>query len=109
MIRRIVSLALALLLLVTAGCGGRKAEPTLQVTAEQRGSGLVLRLQTTNFVLGKDGHAHVRLNGGPEAMIYGSTYTIPELKPGLYTIEVELQDLQHKYLGVKQTLHYEVK
>jgi hypothetical protein len=42
-------------------------------------------------------------------MIYGSTYTIPELKPGLYTIEVELQDLQHKYLGVKQTLHYEVK
>lgn len=109
MIRRMLVLALVLLTLTLAACGGKKSEPQLQVSAEQKGSGLVLRLQTTDFAIGKDGHAHVRLNGGDEAMIYAYTYTIPELQPGLYTIEVELSNLKHENLGVKQTLQHEQK
>jgi hypothetical protein len=107
MLRRILPLLLALLVL--AGCGGRKAQPTLQVSAEQKGASLVIRAQTTNFVAGKDGHIHIRLNDGPEAMIYGSTYTIPEVKPGSYKIDVELADQKHVPIGVRQTIQVEVK
>ncbi|MFZ5828294.1 MAG: hypothetical protein ACOY94_28645 [Bacillota bacterium] len=105
---RIFVLALLLLTLALTGCGGRP-EPTLEVSAEQRGSGLVILMKTTNFRLGQDGHAHVRLNGGPEAMIYSNTYTIPKLDPGVYTIEVELSNVKHENLGIKQTIQHEVK
>lgn len=108
MTRRILILALALLLLLVSGCG-KRPDPTVEATAEQRGSGLVIRIKTTNFTLGKDGHAHVRLNGGPEAMIYGPTYTIPELEPGLYTIDVELSNTKHENLGIKTSIQQEVK
>lgn len=108
MIRRTTGLVLLLLLVILVGCG-QKAAPTLQVSAEQRGNSLVIHLATTNFVIGKDGHGHVRLNGGPEAMIYSRTYTIPEIEPGTYTIDVELQNLEHESLGIKQTIQYEVK
>ncbi|MFZ5816566.1 MAG: hypothetical protein ACOY93_14910 [Bacillota bacterium] len=107
MILRFLPLVL-LLLALTAGCGGRPA-PTLQVSAEQRGEDLVIHLRTANFSLGRDGHAHIRLNGGPEAMIYGPAYTVPDLAPGLYIIEVELSNQRHENLGIKQTIQYEVK
>lgn len=107
MVRQILVLALLLLTLGATGCG-RRPDPTLEVSAEQRGSGLVIQMKTTNFRLGKDGHAHVRLNGGPEAMIYANTYTIPEIEPGIYTIEVELANVKHENLGIKQTIQYEV-
>lgn len=109
MIRRMLGLTLALTLLLLAGCGSNKPQPTLQVTSEQKGKGLVLRLQTTNFVIGKDGHAHLHLNDGPEVMIYANTYTIPELKPGLYKIEVELSNSQHENTGIKQIIEQEIK
>lgn len=108
MIRRFLVLVLLLVTVTAIGCG-KRPEPTVHATAEQRGSSLVIRITTTNFVLGKDGHAHVRLNGGPEAMIYANTYTIPEIKPGLYTIEVELSNAKHENLGIKQTMECEVK
>lgn len=108
MARRFLLLALLALTLIAAGCGKRPA-PTLEVSAEQRGSSLVILLKTTNFTLGRDGHAHVRLNGGPEAMIYANSYTIPKIDPGLYTIEVELSNQKHENLGIKQTIQYEVK
>lgn len=107
MVRRLLLLLLALALL--AGCGGKKAEPTLAVTAEQRETSLVIRIQTTHFVMGKDGHAHIRLNGGPEAMIYANTYTVPNLAPGRYEIDVELSDPKHVDLGIRQLIEFEMK
>lgn len=107
MMRRLLPLLLSVLLLVA--CGGKKTEPTLAVSAEQKGAGLVIRVKAANFTFGKDGHAHVRLNGGPEAMIYADTYTIPTLTPGLYRIDVELANVKHEPLGVHKSVEYEVK
>lgn len=109
--RRLLTLLLLMLALAgLPGCGAaRRPEPTLAVSAEQRGSSLVISIRTTNFAVGKDGHAHVRLNGGSEAMIYASTYTVPDVKPGVYQIEVQLSNQKHENLDVKQTFYYEVK
>ncbi len=96
------------LLLILAGCGG-KPQPTLSASAEQKGEGMVVYIQTTNFRIGPDGHVHVRLNGGEEAMVYANTYTIPKLDPGHYVIDVELSNAKHENLGVKQTLELEIK
>jgi len=105
-------LAVLLLLIVgvaVLGCSASKAEPTLSVTLEQSGSDLIIRMETTNFVLGTTGHAHVRLDGGPEAMPNTKTYIVPNVIPGRHWVSVELSDPVHKPLGIKQTVEIDTK
>lgn len=110
MVQRLFAVGLLALALVVTGCGGgKKTERTLSVTAEQQGSELKLRFETTNFEVGKDGHIHVRINGGPEAMVFAYTYTVPDLAPGRYEIETELSNAKHVNLGIKRTITVEMK
>src|SRR4051794_14886185 len=89
--------------LVLTGCGsGTKTRPTVDFSLEQSGESLIIRVETTNFKVPTDGHAHIRLDNGSEAMAYGQTYTIPKVEKGKHTVSVQLSDVSHNYLGVKQ-------
>lgn len=107
-VRRRIAAAL-LAVLVLAGCGGKKSEPTLEVEARQEGRNLVVQVSTQGYVIGQDGHVHVYLNDGPEAMIYGHTYTVEDIEPGNYKIRVELANIRHENIGVSQIVEIEVK
>jgi len=111
-VRRLGVTALSALLAAAllAGCGGKEtAAPTLSVQASQEGSSLVVRVSTENWQPGRDGHVHIYLNDGPEAMIYGYTYTVPDIEPGEYKIHVALADNRHEHIGVSETICFEVK
>lgn len=110
--RRLSATALAALLaaVLLAGCGSKEtAAPKLSVQASQEGTSLVVRVSTENWQPGKDGHVHIYLNDGPEAMIYGYTYTVPDIEPGQYKIHVELANTRHENIGVSETIYFEVK
>ncbi|BAD41016.1 hypothetical protein [Symbiobacterium thermophilum] len=93
-----------------AGCGGKQsAEPKLAVTASQEDGALVVRISTENWQPGKDGHVHIYLNDGPEAMIYGYTYRVPGIEPGRYKIHVELANPRHEHIGVSETIYFDVQ
>lgn len=94
--------------LLVTGCA-EKPKPALKVTAEQKGTNLVIHMETTHFEIGKDGHAHIRLDGGPEVMPYTATYTVPNVKPGKHKVWVELSDPSHVPLGVQQAVQIETK
>ncbi|HLN62801.1 MAG TPA: hypothetical protein VK464_14745 [Symbiobacteriaceae bacterium] len=104
-------LALVVLLAMVAGCG--KTEPktgvTLDATVVQKGEGISISVKTTGFQVPKDGHIHISVDGGPQAMAYSNTYTIPKVAPGVHKVEVGLSDMQHNDLGVSQTKEIEVK
>jgi predicted small lipoprotein YifL len=109
MMRRLGPALLSLLLLfVLLGCG-KKEPPYLKVTVTQQGQNIVIKADTGSFKLGKDGHMHVRLDDGPEAMPRGDTYTIGNQKPGMHKIYVELADPDHNPLGISQTVQFELK
>ncbi|MEW8977909.1 MAG: hypothetical protein AB2385_05840 [Symbiobacterium sp.] len=102
--------ALALAAALLTGCGGRDSEgPTLAVTAAQEGRDLVVYVKTENWEAGRDGHVHIYLNDGPEAMIYGYKYTVPNIEPGEYKIHVELANTRHEHIGVSETIYFEIK
>lgn len=101
--------ALAAALALT-GCGGKQsAQPELSVSASQEDGALVVRVSTENWQPGKDGHIHIYLNDGPEAMIYGYTYRVPDIEPGRYKIHVELANQRHEPIGVSETIYFEVQ
>jgi len=100
---RVVRLCLAGVLalsILAAGC--TKPQPTLQVHAEQVDKDLVIKIQTTNFKVGRNGHIHLRINGGPEVMLLSDTYRLTNAAPGVYSIFVELSDPNHRNLDVDQ-------
>jgi len=104
------AIALVLAALALAGCGGQRSEaPKLSVTASQEDGALVVHVKTENWQVGKDGHVHIYLNDGPEAMIYGYTYRVPDIEPGEYKIHVELANRRHEHIGVSETIYFEVK
>lgn len=106
--RRLMA-ALLLAVLVLAGCGGKRSEPTLDVVARQDGQNLVVQVSTQGYVIGKDGHVHIYLNDGPEAMIFGDTYTVENIEPGKYKIRVELANIRHENIGIGKTVEFEIK
>lgn len=98
----------ALLVLALLGCGG-KSKPTIEMALSQQSDGLRVDVTTTGFEVGKDGHLHLRLDGGPETMVYKSNYTFPNVEPGKHSVFVELSNVAHKPLGVSQTKEIEIK
>lgn len=107
--KRTVGIVLLAALVLLAACGAPKAKPTLAVTAEQVGTDLVIKMETGNFEIGKDGHAHLRLDGGPEVMPNTAAYTVPNIKPGKHKVWVELSDPGHVPLKVQQEIEVETK
>lgn len=105
----VFAVVLALALLMT-GCGRpATAKPTLDFTLQQQGTNLVVQIDTGSFRIPGDGHPHLRLDGGPEVMLYGKTYTIPNVKPGKHAVSIELSNVQHEMLGVKLEKVIEIK
>lgn len=98
---------LALSTVLVGGCA--KTPPTLQVDAQQVGKDLVITMATTNFKVGQSGHVHMRINGGPEVMLMGNTYTLANAAPGTYSIFVQLSDPNHRPLNVDKTVEVLVK
>lgn len=96
-------------LLLLAGCRAQRPQPEFDFTVEQKGEGLTVRVETGAFEVPKDGHVHVRLDDGPEAMIYGKSYTIPKVAPGKHKVIVQLSDPQHNYFGVSKEKEIEIK
>ncbi|HYG59404.1 MAG TPA: hypothetical protein VD902_15185 [Symbiobacteriaceae bacterium] len=99
-----------LVTLLAAGCrAASKPVPTLDFTLEQEGEGLVVRVQVTGMQVPEQGHVHVYLDDGPEAMAYTTTYRIPKVAPGAHKVRVELSDMQHRPLGVSLTKEITIK
>lgn len=108
--RRAFALVLLTLALVgLTACSRQRPAPQMDFTLEQQGESLVVRVQVQNFRVPADGHVHVRLDDGPEAMVYQTTYTFPKVAPGTHTISVQLSDMQHNYLGSPQSKEITVK
>lgn len=106
------SLRLLLVFLLTASlllaaCG--RPAPSMDFELEQVGRGLRITVQTTGFLVSRDGHVHIRINDGPEVMAYTNVYTIPNLEPGRYEVWVDLSDRRHKDLGLARTKSIELK
>lgn len=109
--RRIITAIIFFMVLTglpLSGCA-KRPEPTLSVTIQQSGKDLVIRMQTTNFKIGTDGHVHLRMDDGPVVMPMTEEYTLPNAPPGKHAIWVELSNISHVSLGVEQTVQVEVK
>lgn len=109
--RRAAVMLLLLLAAVSllAGCGANTPEPQLNVTLEQVGQDLLIKMDTGAFKIPEHGHLHVRLDDGPEAMPYSNTYKIAGVTPGKHAVAVELSDVGHKPLGVKVIKEIEIR
>lgn len=68
-----------------------------------------MQVETGTFKVPQDGHVHIRLDDGPETMIYSRTYTIPKVAPGRHIISIELSDPQHNYFGVRKQKEIAIK
>lgn len=99
----------ALLALVWAGCSGQKAPVQWQASVAVLESSAVVAIDVAGLQLGRDYHPHLRLNGGPEVMMYAPTYTFTRLEPGSYRLLVELAGVDHKPLpGGRKELSFAV-
>lgn len=105
--RRLSPFLALLMALAMVGCGAPK--PSLQVTVEQSGQDLVVQVITTGFIVGKDGHIHLRLDDGPEAMPSKPTYTLRNVSPGQHRISLELSDPSHRPIGVSETVTVDMR
>jgi hypothetical protein len=97
------------LALVLGGCRANRPQPGLEVSVLQQGEGLTIIVKTTNFSVPRDGHIHIRLDDGPEAMAYSQTYTIPRVSPGNHKVTVQLSDTAHRNLGIQVEKTIEIK
>lgn len=95
--------------LLLGGCGAERPQPSMDFTVVQTGKGITIQVFTTNFQVPQDGHIHIWINDGPETMAFQNTYTIPELPPGVHRVTVDLSDLKHNNLGLKQSKEVEVR
>ncbi|MDF2629422.1 MAG: hypothetical protein K0R39_3253 [Symbiobacteriaceae bacterium] len=102
-------LAAILLLVALTGCRAERPAPEFDFTLEQSGDALVVNVQTGTFKVPENGHVHIRIDDGPEAMLYKTTYTVPKMDPGRHKVVVELSDPQHNYFGVRKEKEIEIK
>lgn len=106
----LISLVFTLLLL--AGCG-KSAEPITDFNAsvDVQGRSVTVKVDVPGKRMGKDYHPHLRLNDGPEVMMYSTTYSFPSLQPGTYKLTVGIAKPDHDpFPGLPdKTLNFEVK
>ncbi|HYF96221.1 MAG TPA: hypothetical protein VD969_28770 [Symbiobacteriaceae bacterium] len=100
---------LAAVLLLLAGCRAARPQPEFDFTVEQKGAGLTVRVETGTFRVPQDGHVHIRLDDGPETMIYSKSYTIPKVALGTHRITIQLSDPRHNYFGVSKEKTVDIK
>lgn len=98
------------LLLVLTGCGGTKETKEWTATVQVEDSVAVVTVDVPGKEIGRDYHPHLKLNDGPEIMMYTSSYSFKDLKPGSYTLLVQIQTPNHRVMdGMERTLTFEVK
>jgi len=103
-------LAVSVLLALLAGCSRtERPKPEFDFTVAQKGEGLSVQVETGSFRVPQDGHVHIKLDDGPEAMIYSRTYTIPKVTPGVHKVSIQLSDPQHNYFGESKEKTVEIK
>lgn len=108
--RSVLVLTVLALLAILVGCGGKKEPKDWNATVDVKGTTATVTVTVPGMRMGKDYHPHVVLNGGPEIMLYSSTYTFQNLKPGSHQVLVNLSDPEHNPLpGMEKTLQFEVK
>lgn len=105
----VVSLVILMAAMLAVGCGKSKAKPTLEVSAKQNGSDVVVDIKTTDFQIGRDGHLHLQMDDGVQVMPFTNEYIIPNVSAGHHKIFVELADMMHNPLNVNQTVEIDVK
>jgi hypothetical protein len=99
-----------LMLALLGGCAGKKEIREWNASVDVQGNAATVTVDVPGATINRDYHVHVRLDDGPEIMVYHKTYTLPNLKPGKHTIVVGLEGVEHKPLPVeKKTLGFEVK
>lgn len=108
-IRPVLGAAMLCTVLTAVGCAGEPPEPAMDFSVEQEGKGITIRVTTENFQVPQDGHIHIWIDDGPETMAFQNTYTIPELPPGVHRVTVDLSDIRHNNLGLKQSKEVEVR
>lgn len=106
-VRRALLVLVVVAGLVFSGCG--RPKPEMEFTVQQVGKGLEIRVEMTGFAVPRDGHVHIRIDDGPEVMVYTPVYTIPEIAPGIYKVSVDLSDKQHRDLAVGKSKTVEIK
>ena len=107
-------LLLTILLIVSltlAACGRPKAPADWDVTVEVDGRSAIVSITVPDFQIGRDYHPHLRLNGGPEVMVYQDPYIFRTLSPGQYELWVEIADPRHNpFPGLEpRILTFEIK
>jgi hypothetical protein len=104
----VAMLAVALLV---GGCARKQRTVSFDFTLEQTAQGLKVAAQVTGLKIPQEGHMHVRLDDGPEAMPYEATYTIPKaaVSPGKHKVTVQITDVQHNPLGSPLTKEIDVQ
>ena len=106
--RRVWAMAALIVLLgVLAGCARPPAE--LHGRVEVDGQTVAVRYDLRNFRLGRDGHVHISLDGGPEVMAGVDGYTFRQVAPGRHTVSVYVTDARHQPTELKQTVPFEVR
>jgi len=104
-----VMLVAVMALLLLAGYRAERPGRGFGFAPAQSGGARVRTVQTGSFKVPDNGHVHIRIDDGPETMIYKTTYTVPKVAPGRHKVTVELSDPQHNYFGVRKEKEIEIK
>lgn len=105
------ALALVTLLFVLAGCGGSTSSLSGDWTArvEVKDGLAMLWVEVPGKKMGRDYHPHLKLNNGPEVMMFTPSYAFKNLEPGSYELWMQLQTPDHRpIIGTEKTLTFEI-
>lgn len=95
------------------GCVSVESNKDLQAQVRANGRQATLSVQTIGIKTGtgaKDNHVHFRLDDGPDAMLYGPTYTLKQLTPAKHQLKVWVADANHVSIpGLEKTILFDIK
>lgn len=110
-LRQVLSALVLIFALALAGCGSTSSATTdWSATVNLQGDRAVIAVDVPGKTIGQQYHPHLRLDGGPEVMMYSPTYTFKKLKPGKHQVDVVIADPNHNPIeGMQKALSFEVK